>query len=574
VVDEADGVSDGGEPRDGPPEATRQPARTSHAGAQAVPRRRVLTVARMPSPLAALVLAVLAALSVVAWWVVRNGVDRQDQELLREGTSQAVLRLQTNVEHISLGLGSVGVEAQVFEKQARAIISGSTTTVALVSKGTVVGPRGQIAPGPPQVAVAVGPAVHDGEQLTGELAQIALAAQSTLSASPVTRLAGNRCVVFSIVPPSIGLPGYVALQVNEIVAGRSAGASDGGVGLDQISSPNGPFHQLDFAVYATPTPQPSELLASTIGRLPTHTALAELRVGSVEWDVVGAAKVPLLDEAARATPWIVLGVGLVLALGLAVTVDTLTRRQRQQRTVAEALQAALLPETLPQLGATEAAVRYLPGVEGIHVGGDWYDLIALDDTHLLAVVGDVSGRGLQAAAVMAMLLYGTRAYAAEGDAPEAIVGKLSGLLSVGRSGRFATILLILIDLDRQSITVVNGGHPPPLLLRDRQAEYIDAPTGLPVGVVATEAYTPVTVPVSPGTTLLAFTDGLIERRGESLDVGLGRLRQAAIANGNGSLEALVSSVVGTLVGKGAADDTVLLGVRWRAEPIQPAAEGI
>ena len=103
--------------------------------------------------------------------------------------------------------------------------------------------------------------------------------------------------------------------------------------------------------------------------------------------------------------------------------------------------------------------------------------------------------------------------------------------------------------------------------------YIDAPTGLPVGVVATEAYTTVTVPVSPGTTLLAFTDGLIERRGESLDVGLGRIRQAAIANGNGSLEALVSSVVGSLVGKGAADDTVLLGVRWRAEPVQPAPEG-
>jgi hypothetical protein len=370
-------------------------------------------------------------------------------------------------------------------------------------------------------------------------------------------------VVFSIVPPSIGLPGYVALEVNEIFPGRA-------------SPTNGPFHHLDIALYATPNPQPAELIASTIGRtpLPRPTASAELRVGSLEWAAVGAAKAPLLDGWAQATPWIVLGVGLALALGLAITVDTLMRRQREQRTVAETLQAALLPETLPQLGATEAAVRYLPGVEGIHVGGDWYDLIALDDTHLLGVVGDVSGHGLPAAAVMATLLYATRAYAAEGHAPEVILGKLSGLLSVEHSDQFATILLVLIDLEGQNITVVNGGHPPLLLVRDHQGEYLNGHIGLPVGVSDTPTYTPLTVPFSPGTTLLAFTDGLIERRGESLDVGLGRLRQAAINDGNGSLEELLSDVVGSQVGQGVADDTVLLGIRWRAinEPRSPPLE--
>jgi hypothetical protein len=505
----------------------------------------------MPSWLAALAFTVLAALSLVAFWVIHSGVDRQDQELLREQTSHAVLLLQQNVAHTSLLLGSVGVGPKVFDANANALRTRPAITVVLVTKGQVVDSSGDVAPGAPRVKLAVGSALHPGEVLTGDLARIAVRARSILSASPVIRVAGSPSVVFSIVPPSIGLPGYVALEVMPISPA-------------QPSPTNGPYPKLDLALYATPNPRPAELIASTIGRkaLPHPTASAELRVGNLTWAAVGAARQPLLDSATQATPWIVLGLGLVLAAGLAITVDTLMRRQREQRTVAETLQAALLPETLPKLGGTEAAVRYLPGVEGIHVGGDWYDLIAVDDRHLLAVVGDVSGRGLQAASVMATLLYGTRAYAAEGCAPEAILGKLSRLVTVDGTGHFATCLLILIDVEGQTITVVNGGHPPPLLLHDHEAEYVTAQIGLPVGVSPAPTYAPVTVPVLPGTTLLAFTDGLIERRGEPWEVGLGRLRQAAMSNGDASLEGLLSAVVGSLVGKGVADDTVLLGIAW------------
>jgi hypothetical protein len=511
-----------------------------------------MTIKRVPSLLSALVLAVLVVLSVVAWWVIHGGVSRQDQDLLKQQTSQAVQLLQRSVEDVSLGLGSVGVEPQVFEKQVRAMRISSTITVALVTKGQVVDAHGDVAPGPPQVVQAVGPALHRGEQLTGELASVATAAGSNLSGSPVIHLVGSPYVVFSVVPPSISLPGYVALEVSEIFPGRP-------------SPTNGPYDQLDLAIYATARPQPAELIASTIGRnpLPEPTASAELRVGSLEWAAVGGAKAPLLDSTAQATPWIVLGVGLLLALGLAVTVETLVRRQREQRTLAETLQAALLPETLPQMDAVETAVRYLPGVQGIHVGGDWYDLIAIDDTHLLAVVGDVSGRGLQAAVVMASLLYATRAYASEGYAVDVILDKLSGLLSLERSGHFATVLLMLIDLEEKNVTVVNGGHPPPLLLHDHQGEYVHTRIGPPVGVSRTGPYSPVTVPVSSGTTLLAFTDGLIERRGESLEVGLARLLQAASAGGEAPLDGLLSSMVVSLIGHGGADDAVLLGVRWR-----------
>ena len=112
----------------------------------------------------------------------------------------------------------------------------------------------------------------------------------------------------------------------------------------------------------------------------------------------------------------------------------------QQRTVAQTLQHSLLPDVLPEVAGASVAVRYLAGAEEVDIGGDWYDVIALDGGRTLFIVGDVSGRGLRAATVMAALRFGARAYAAEGDEPEIILSKLSQLLSVDRDGHFATVL--------------------------------------------------------------------------------------------------------------------------------------
>jgi signal transduction histidine kinase len=190
---------------------------------------------------------------------------------------------------------------------------------------------GNVTPGPPRVSHAVGLGLHPDERLTGHLPRIASTARSTLSASPVLHLAGGRYVVFSIVPPAIGLPGYVALELMPV--------------FPELASPtNGPHRHLDVVVYASPTPRPGQLIASTIGQkpLPHPATAAEVEAGSLQWGVVGAAEAPLLDSRVQATPWIVLGVGLVLAFGLAVTVETLMkRRQREQHTIAETLQAAV-----------------------------------------------------------------------------------------------------------------------------------------------------------------------------------------------------------------------------------------
>ena len=168
--------------------------------------------------------------------------------------------------------------------------------------------------------------------------------------------------------------------------------------------------------------------------------------------------------------------------------------------------------------------RYVAGMKSMDIGGDWYDVIRRDDDHFLFVVGDVSGRGVRAATIMASLHYSIRAYAAEGDLPATILAKLCRLLDVDRDGHFATILAGYVDVDRREVTLASAGHFAPLLMSRDKTDYVDIVTGLPIGIGTSPTYPTVTFTVPPHGTLLAFTDGLVERRGESLDAGLKRLR--------------------------------------------------
>jgi serine phosphatase RsbU (regulator of sigma subunit) len=277
----------------------------------------------------------------------------------------------------------------------------------------------------------------------------------------------------------------------------------------------------------------------------------------------------------RDLPWVIGIVGVLLTIGAgALTIRLIQRRRRteqladenrqlyaEQRGIAQTLQHALLPAELPQLHGLQASARYEAGVEGVEIGGDWYDAIAVGDKRLLLVVGDVSGRGLQAATTMAALRYGIHAYAAQGDEPGTILTKLNKLVSVKSSGQLATVLCALVDPDARELTITSAGHLPPLLISDGRGEFVNTDVGLPIGVDRNAEYTSVTVPVAPGATLLAFTDGLVERRGESIDVGLGRLREHAASN-HATLDELLTRVVSNLRHDGAEDDTAIAGIRW------------
>jgi serine phosphatase RsbU (regulator of sigma subunit) len=515
------------------------------------------------------VLVVLAAASVGGWAVITNSVDRQDRAVLADDAGQINLLLHTALQTVQTELRSVAFftlsshdSPRVFAEQAKPLLTNPATAVAVVD----------VAAPPPRVVVGTGGPLRPGRPLPAPLARALARTRTALSSGLVRATSGTLLYLASGLAAK---PGFVGLETTPVHPNRPA------------PNTRGPYSRVYVNVYEGMVARPDRLIASTYGprALPGPVATAVTRFGSVTWLIQVSAKVPPSGALAEASPWLALGVGLVLTVVMAAVVETLGRgRHRaerlathldqvaeenrrlytEQRTVAETLQAALLPEDLPQFGELETAVRYLPGVEGIQVGGDWYDLITVDDRHVLAAVGDVSGRGLRAAAVMASLLYATRAYAAQGDPPQTILTKLSSLLSVEDAGLFATMLLASIDLAKAKITLVNGGHPPPLLLQAGQAEYVKADVGLPVGLSSTAAYRPTTVSIPRGSTLLAFTDGLFERRGESLDVGLQRLRETAAANQEPTLEGLLSHVVGAMVGDGAADDTVLLGVKWHA----------
>lgn len=347
---------------------------------------------------------------------------------------------------------------------------------------------------------------------------------------------------------------------------------------------NSAFSDLNYAVYLGRGQRPQDLLITSLNRLPVkgRQASTEVPFGNAVFTLVVTPRGSLGGGFFHSLPWIIAVAGTLLALAAAALTDRLVRRRKEaerlatrldrvaeenrrlyaeQRGIAQTLQHALLPERLPDLGRLQASVRYIPGVAGIEVGGDWYDVAALDERRVFIAVGDVSGRGLRAATTMASLRYASLAYAVQGDPPATVLRKLSGLASVEERGDFASMLCGVIDLDRQQMTLASAGHLAPLLMNGSGAQFVPIRVGAPIGVRAPRPYAEVEVPIPPGATLIAFTDGLIERRGESLDVGLQRLRDAATSRPD-ALDDLLRRIADELTHDGGEDDTAILGIRW------------
>ncbi len=208
------------------------------------------------------------------------------------------------------------------------------------------------------------------------------------------------------------------------------------------------------------------------------------------------------------------------------------------------------------------AARYVAGVAGLEVGGDWYDVIRTDDDRCVFFVGDVSGSGLNAATLMASLRYAARAYIAQGDSIQTVLVKLSELHDIERDQHFATVLAGDIDITGRRVTLVSAGHFAPLLVSDGMAQFLDVPVEPPIGVAPISEPRAVTYEVPPNSTLIAFTDGLVERRGESIDEGLGRLRDNARSESSGPAE-MVDALTTRLIADSAPDDTIVLAIRWQ-----------
>ena len=241
-----------------------------------------------------------------------------------------------------------------------------------------------------------------------------------------------------------------------------------------------------------------------------------------------------------------------------------------EQSIAETLQRSVLPASLPRVEGMQLAARYLPGTAGVAVGGDWFDAIRLQDGQLGLVVGDVVGKGVQAAATMGQLRNGLRAFSLDRMKPSSTLTRLNRLAEEVMETAFATVVYVVIDGEARVCRYTSAGHPPPLIaFPDGRVEFLEGGRGLPLGAGTDTRYTQEIVDLPVGTTLVLYTDGLVERRGESIDVGLDRLC-LAVSEGPREPEQLVEHLIRELVGsRERGDDIALLAVRLLAVAPQP-----
>jgi GAF domain-containing protein/anti-sigma regulatory factor (Ser/Thr protein kinase) len=237
-------------------------------------------------------------------------------------------------------------------------------------------------------------------------------------------------------------------------------------------------------------------------------------------------------------------------------------RYESERTIAETLQQSVLPEELPEVEGVTFAARYLPGTTGVDVGGDWYDAFALPDGRLGLVVGDVVGKGVRAAATMGQLRNSLRAFASEHDDPAEVVVRLSRMVDGMPEAPFATLVYVVLDVTGRSCRYVVAGHPPPLVVdASGTPAFLGGGQTLPLGVDPDYPAEAAVAPLEAGSTLLLYTDGLVERRDATLDDGLERVRAAA-ASVDAGPDTLIDHVLReAFSGSERGDDVALLVVR-------------
>ncbi|MBV2365727.1 PP2C family protein-serine/threonine phosphatase [Streptomonospora nanhaiensis] len=233
------------------------------------------------------------------------------------------------------------------------------------------------------------------------------------------------------------------------------------------------------------------------------------------------------------------------------------------RGAAHDLQRALLPE-LPDLGRLETAARYLPAQDEAEVGGDWYDAFVLPDGAAALAVGDVCGHDRAAAVEMSKLQNMLRALAWDHqDPPSGILRRLDALMDYLRA-RTATAVFGRVDGPDGgpwTWSWSNAGHPPPLLLApDGRTRYLGGAPDPLLGTGVPLPRTDRTEALRPGRTLLLYSDGLVERRGESLSRGMVRLRQQLALRAREPVGALCDSLLECMVPE-PEDDVVLLALR-------------
>ena len=228
------------------------------------------------------------------------------------------------------------------------------------------------------------------------------------------------------------------------------------------------------------------------------------------------------------------------------------------RAAAAALQRSLVPLALPAASGLEMAARYVPGTG--KVGGDWYDVFPLPSGEVCAVIGDVAGTGLEAAVIMGRIRSSLQSYALDTVDPAQVLDRLDRKLRHFEPETMATVLCAMISPSRGHIRICSAGHLPPIIARPGQpAAEADVTPDLLIGVSPLKRRQVSTLDFPPGAVLCLYTDGLVERRDQPLDVGIARLRAAVTAQ---DPETACVSVMAAMAGYTPhTDDVALLVLR-------------
>jgi serine phosphatase RsbU (regulator of sigma subunit)/anti-sigma regulatory factor (Ser/Thr protein kinase) len=262
---------------------------------------------------------------------------------------------------------------------------------------------------------------------------------------------------------------------------------------------------------------------------------------------------------------------LEVASRTAVALSNANRFQREH-VVAEVLQRAVLPDSLPTVGGLHFDAEYRAGAAGTYVGGDWYDVFSLDDQTIFFSVGDVMGKGAPAAALMGQVRSAIRAYAVAGQSPSEVLSSLDVLFDSLVEDRVVTVVVGSVNPTTGATTLANAGHPPPLVVRaDGTSAFSSTRDSLLIAAGLGGSSRPSQeYALTPGDSLIMYSDGLIERRGELITLGMERLVEAATAMaGDGWPENPAAVFASMLSDDECTDDVVVLSLDF----VGPTSEG-
>ena len=351
-----------------------------------------------------------------------------------------------------------------------------------------------------------------------------------------------------------------------------------------------PFEQLDYAIYLGDEPTDDHLLGASVRDLPLdgRTSSRPIPFGNTNLLLVMQPIGHLSGDLFAHLWWIVALGGVMFSAALAILTSRLLKRRDtalalaadnerlydEQRHIAETLQLGLLPQHLTAPTGMAVAARYWPAGSANLIGGDFYDLFAVDDDRWALAIGDVCGKGIEAAALTGLARHTLRASARHSTSPVEVLQAVHHALRDHQPATFCTACFAYItpiDPDTYRVELSLGGHPQPLLSRNGHVQPVGS-LGMLLGMIDPTLSTTV-VDLHPGDTLVFYTDGLTDAPAEQA-VSIDELAALVEAEGDQSIERLADNIrvlKRSRRPQGSGDDTALLILRF--DGVAPASAG-